>query len=116
MSGGPETVTGPEAIVKAVSTTLEALPDLRVTVTNAFADGAHGFAEVVREGTNTGPIRLPGLSRPPTGRSVRLPDCIVFEVRDGKVVRMAPYSVRFDAMSQLGLLTGDGGFSAARTE
>ena len=106
VTGGPQVFQGPDAIVTAVGATLEALPDLRVRVTNAFADGARGVAEVVREGTNTGPIRLPGQEHPPTGRKVRLPECVVFEVQEGQVVRMAPYADQLDALGQLGLFGG----------
>jgi ketosteroid isomerase-like protein len=104
VAGGSMVFSGPEAISAAVGATMEAIPDLRVSVTNAFASGAHGVAEVVREGTNTGPVRLPAGESPPTGLPVRLPECVVFEVRDGKIVLMVPYADQLDAMSQLGLL------------
>lgn len=104
VAGGPQQFVGPEAIVEAVGVTLDALPDLRVKVVNAFAHGAHGVVEAVRHGTNTGPVHLPGAEHPPTGRRVRLPECVTFEVRDGRVVRMAPYADQLDAMRQFGLL------------
>ncbi len=104
IGGGETTLTGRDDIVAAVKPTLEALPDLQVTVRNAFADGERGVAEVVREGTNTGLIRLAdGSSRKPTGRHVRLPECIVFQVREGKVVRMVPYVDMLDTFQQFGL-------------
>lgn len=108
VAGGPARFEGPDAIVTAVGATLDALPDLRVEVVNAFADGARGVAEVVRTGTNTGPVRLPGQELPPTGRAVRLPECVTFEVRDGRVTRMAPYADMLDTLRQLGLLPEDG--------
>ena len=107
VAGGPPSFEGPDAIVTAVSATLEALPDLRVHVTSAFADGERGAAEVVREGTNTGPVRLPSGEHPPTGRRVRLPECVTFVVREGRVVRMAPYADQLAALAQLGLLPAE---------
>ena len=105
VGGGALTIAGADAIVAAVGVTLVAVPDLRVTVTSAFASGPHGVAEVVREGTHTGPVPLPdGSEAPPTGRAVRLPECAVFEVRGGKVVRMAVYADQLDTSRQLGLL------------
>ena len=105
VGGGAQTFEGPDAVVAAVGATFAILPDLRVTVANAFASGARGVAEVVREGTHTGPVPLPdGTEAPPTGRAVRLPECAVFEVRGGAVARMAVYTDRLDTSQQLGLL------------
>lgn len=107
VGGGEQSFTGPDAIVAAVAVTLDLIPDLRVTVTNAFASGLHGVAEVVREGTHLGPVPLPdGSEAPPTGRAVRLPECAVFEVRGGRVIRMTVYADGLDVSRQLGLLPG----------
>jgi ketosteroid isomerase-like protein len=103
VGGGPTTIAGIEAVVAAVSLTLQAIPDLRVTVISAFADGPLGAAEVVREGTHTGAIVLPdGTPLPPSGRVVRLPECVMFTVYRGKVVRMAPYVDMLDTLRQMG--------------
>ena len=59
VGGGPTTLTGADAVVAAVSVTTQAIPDLRVTVTSAFAQGQLAAAEVVREGTHTGTAVLP---------------------------------------------------------
>lgn len=105
VGGGEQTFRGAEAVVAAVRGTLEAIPDLRVTVTNAFASGPNGVAEVVREGTHGGPVSLPnGTEVPPSGRAVRLPECAVFEVREGQVVRMVVYADQLDTARQLGML------------
>jgi predicted ester cyclase len=95
-----------------VSVTLQAIPDLRVTVVSCFADGPLAAAEVVREGTHTGTALLPdGTPVPPSGRAVRLPECLVFRVRDGRVLRMAPYVDMLDTLRQLGALPPDGGLA-----
>jgi ketosteroid isomerase-like protein len=68
---------------------------------------------VVREGTHTGATALPdGTPVPPSGRAVRLPECLVFTVRDGKVVRMAPYVDMLDTLRQLGVLPDHAGGTA----
>src|SRR5262245_24317956 len=46
VGGGPATITGADAVVAAVSVTTQAIPDLRVTVTSAFAQGPLAAAEV----------------------------------------------------------------------
>ena len=100
---GPD-LHGPDAVVGAVSVMANAFPDLRVTVRNVFADGERGVAEVLREGTHTGPLNLPTGAVPPTGRSLRLPESVVFVVRDGKVSSMTAYTDILSGMAQLGLL------------
>ena len=114
-NGGAQTVSGAEAVVEAVSLTFALLPDLRVTVTDAFACGDRGIAEVLREGTHSGPVPLPdGTVSPPTGRRVRLPECVVFEVHDGLVHRMSVYADTLDTARQLGLPL-DGGAQESRS-
>lgn len=109
VGGGAQSFVGADAVVAAVGLTFRLIPDLRVAVTNAFASGPHGVAEVVREGTHTGPVPLPdGSESPPTGRAVRLPECVVFEVRAGAVARMTAYADGLDASRQLGLLPEEG--------
>lgn len=102
-----QTFAGPDEIVAAVSVVLTAMPDLRVTVANAFAKGDRGVAEVMREGTNTGPLRLPDGEVPPTGRAVRMPECVLFRVRQGKVVSMTAYADQYGALAQLGLVSSE---------
>src|SRR5262249_25714865 len=108
--GAPVTITGAAAAVAAVSVTTQAIPDLPVTVTSVFAQGPLAAAEVVREGTHTGAAVLPdGTPVPPSGRAVRLPECLVFRVHDGKVVRLAPYVGMLDTLRQVGGLPAPGG-------
>lgn len=98
------TIRGAEAVVAAVAVTFRLIPDLRVTVTRAFASGAEGVAEVVREGTHTGDVPRPdGSTSPATGRAVRLPECVVFDVREGRVARMTVWADEADTARQLGL-------------
>ena len=105
VGGGPTAIAGIEAVVAAVSVTVRAIPDLRVNVASTFAEGPFAAAEVVREGTHTSAAVLPdGTPIPPTGRTVRLPECLVFTVRDGRVARMAPYADMLDTLQQLGAL------------
>ena len=109
VGGGEESVHGADAIVAAVRVTLQAIPDLRVTVTNAFAEGNRGVAEVVREGTHSAAVDLPGsIEVPPTHRKVRLPECVVFTLHEKKITRMVVYTDRLDTFQQLGLIPKEG--------
>ena len=107
--GGPRTLEGPEPVVAAIRPTLDALPDLRVEIVNLFASGNQAVVEVVRTGRHDGRSILPdGTPLEPTGRKVRLPECILFRVRDGKVARMTTYLDMLDTLRQVGLLPGPG--------
>ena len=98
------TIEGAEAVVAAVAVTFRLIPDLRVTVTRAFASGAEGVAEVVREGTHTGDVPLPdGRVSPATGQAVRLPECVVFDVWKGRVQQMTVWADELDTARQFGL-------------
>lgn len=98
------TLEGADAVVAAVAVTFDLIPDLRVTTTTAFAAGAWGVAEVVREGTHLGAVPLPdGTASPPTGNAVRLPECVVFEVCEGLVRTMRVWADEADTARQLGL-------------
>ncbi len=109
VGGGEESVQGADAIVAAVGVTLQAIPDLRVTVTNVFAEGNRGVAEVVREGTHSVAVDLPGgVQVPPTHQAVRLPECAVFTLRDQKIIRMVVYTDRLDTFQQLGMIPKEG--------
>ncbi len=113
VGGGPTTIAGIDSVVAAVLVTVRAIPDLRVTVVSAFAHGPLAAAEVVREGTHTGAVVLPdGTPLPPSGRAVRLPECVMFTVRGGKVLRMAPYVDMLDTLRQLGAAPTPGERSA----
>jgi ketosteroid isomerase-like protein len=112
VGGGTATIAGVDAVVAAASVTFQAIPDLRVTVVSAFAHGELAAAEVLREGTHTGAaILADGTYLPPSGRAVRLPECLIFTIRDGKVMRMAPYVDMLDSLRQLGALPMPGGDS-----
>ena len=95
--------SGPDVIVADMRGSMEVFPDYRPGVENLFADGEQAVAEIVRTGTNTGPLEMPGGPIPPTGRSVRLPECLIFRVRGGKIVSMTSYADQLHAMQELGL-------------
>ena len=49
------------------------------------------------------PALLPSGEIPPTGRRVRMAECVVFEVRGGRVEAMSVYVDTASVLSQLGL-------------
>jgi steroid delta-isomerase-like uncharacterized protein len=95
---------GPDAIVEALQTVLDAIPDLHPEVETLIASGERAAAEVVRTGTHTGELNLPSGTVPPTGRPVRLPEAIFMTVRDGKLVNMTAYVDQLHVMEEVGLM------------
>jgi steroid delta-isomerase-like uncharacterized protein len=95
---------GPEALMAAVGATVQAFPDLEPEVTNIVVEGEQAVAEVMRTATHTGPLPTPDGPVPPTGRAVRMPECIVFRITDGKVASMTTYLDRLSILQQLGLI------------
>ena len=71
-----------QATVELFAARLAGLPDLRVEVETAVADGDRAAASFVYSGTHTGPL----LGVDPTGRRLRFTSCDIFAVRDGLIV------------------------------
>jgi steroid delta-isomerase-like uncharacterized protein len=77
-------------------------PDSRATFDSALASGQAVVLEVTWRGTHTGPLRTPAGQFPPTGRSIEIRACQVFEISGGKVQSMRHYFDMATLMQQLG--------------
>ena len=106
-------VEGAEPYIELCQGWKAAFPDVIGTIQSAITSDDVVAQEIVWEGTHTGAAVLPdGTPLPPSGRAVRLPECLMFTVRGGKVVRLAPYVDMLDTLRQLGALPTPGGGSA----
>ncbi len=90
VSGGvlPAPVPATEALgtMKALQT---AFPDLRFDIQNVTVNGNQALVMARWEGTNKGPLSIPGLpSVPPTGKKVSVMDAYRITVKGDKVSRM----------------------------
>lgn len=94
---------GPDAVVAAVRPVLDAFPDLRPAVENVLVDGRQAAVEVIRRGTHTEPLEVPGTTIPPTNREVELPECLILEVDQDKVSSITAYTDRQTVVDRLGL-------------
>src|SRR5215472_11102742 len=56
-----------------------AFPDSRMEVATVIESGHHAVVEGIYTGTHTGPLATPQGQVPPTGRTLRLPICLVVE-------------------------------------
>ena len=81
-----------------------AFPDSRMEITTLIESGDHAVAEGVYSGTHTGPLATPQGELPPTGRTLRLPICLVFEVAAGRITSNHAYYDQMTFAAQLGLL------------
>jgi steroid delta-isomerase-like uncharacterized protein len=101
---GAGTIHGIEAFIGFAQGFAQAFPDSRLEVRSITEDGDRVIVEGAYTGTHTGPMASPQGEVPPTGRTLNLPYCDVFEVIAG---RIATHRVYYDQMAfaaQLGLL------------
>jgi len=94
---------GTEAIVDRITPLLAAFPDLTPTVKSLIVVDDRAVAEVIRTGTHTEPLSLPGGTVPPTGEEVELAECLILRVEDESVVALTAYTDRRALTEQLGL-------------
>ena len=90
-----------KAYVKNWKTTF---PDMVGKCNNRVESGNTMFEECSWTGTNTGEINAPDGSKiPPTGKSVNIKNCFVYEFENGKIKSMKNYLDTMSMMGQLGL-------------
>lgn len=92
---------GPKAIVEAIRPVLQAFPDLEPEVRTLVVEGRQAAVEVVRKGTHTEELDFPNATIPPTYQEVALPECLILEVREAKVVSITAYTDRQTLTEQL---------------
>lgn len=78
--------TGRDEVLGFLRVFQTAFPDGRLTVRTIFADGPHGAAEGVFDGSHDGPLASPAGEVAPTGRTVSFRWAAIYEV-DGEVLR-----------------------------
>jgi steroid delta-isomerase-like uncharacterized protein len=99
---------GPEGLKQFLSSFAAALPESRVEVTSMMATDEGAAVEFIVRGIHGGVLHTPAGDIPPTGRSVELHCCDVYQLREGKISRHASYYDALGFMQQLGLIPGPG--------
>jgi steroid delta-isomerase-like uncharacterized protein len=94
-SQGDTGVDGFRRVIEALRT---GLPDIRVTIEDVVAQGDRVVARTSVVGTNTGPMR--GVA--PSGRRVTNTGIAIFQLRDGKIVRIWMETDRLGFLQQIG--------------
>ncbi len=82
----------------------KAMPDVKGTVTSAFASGNQTVLEVTWVGTQTGPMDGPGGTLPASGKSQTTPAAWVFEFDGDKIKESRHYFDMMSFMQQIGAM------------
>ena len=80
-------------------------PDFHFELERAFGHGEWLCVQGTLTGTHKGPIEEPGAETiPATGRSIRVPICLVVRVEGEKAVEVYEYNDQLGFLAQLGLM------------
>jgi steroid delta-isomerase-like uncharacterized protein len=96
--GTKRKLEGQAAVSEALRGWREAMPDVKGTVTNAFASGNSVVLEVRWEGTHTGPLQGPAGQIPASGKRQSTAAAWLFDFEGDRVKESRQY---FDMMSFL---------------
>ena len=99
---------GPEGLKQFLLTFSTAFPDSRGEVTAMFVGEDHAVVEAVLRGTHTGVMHSAAGDLPPTGRTIAVPVCEVFQIKNKKITRHATYYDALGFMHQLGVIPTTG--------
>lgn len=81
----------------------QAFPDIHRDIFNTYAMDGVVVVELAIRGTHTGDLVTPTGTLPPTGKTVDVPCCDVFHIKNGKVVSFYCYNIASIMQQQLGL-------------
>mgnify|MGYP000064082061 FL=1 len=84
-------------------------PNCRVEVVRQLAGEEGVTNECIFHATHVGPINPPSGEVPPTGKTVALPFCEVWRIRNGKLTSLINYGDTMTTLVQLGLAPAPGG-------
>ena len=101
---GTGTVHGIDAFMAHTSGFVTAFPDAMLEVLSVIDNGSRVSIEGAFVGTNTGPLISANGELPPTGRSLHLLYCDVWESEAGRITKHQVYYDQIAFMAQLGLL------------
>ena len=105
MPGRSLPLHGPEAIRDDNMSFLTIFPDAQFKVANVFGQGRWICIQGIFEATHQGPF--PVLDRqpiPPTGNQIRVSQCMVVQIENGKICEIHEYFNHLDFVNQLGMI------------
>jgi len=103
--GTSRTLRGVDEVIRCFQGWKQAMPDVRGTVTDAWATGNTAVLEITWNGTHTGPLQGPSGMVPATGKQMKLRTGWVMNFDGGKIEDSRHYFDMFSFMQQLGILS-----------
>ncbi len=100
--GTQRRLQGVAEISQGLESWKEAMPDVKGTVTNAFANTDRAVLEVMWEGTHTGPLAGPGGTIPASGKPQVTTSAWVFEFEGDKIKESRNYFDMLSLLQQIG--------------
>jgi len=97
-------VEGVDAIVETNREWREAFPDAKGTITNAVACGDTVTVEITWEGTQSGPLPVPGGDIPPSSRRAEVKAVQILEISDHRIKENRHYFDMMGMLQQLGAM------------
>ncbi|MFW9897600.1 MAG: ester cyclase [Candidatus Thorarchaeota archaeon] len=99
-----EPLKGRDAIRVGFESFFSAFPDVKIEKIRAFGQDDWSCTEVILTGTHTGPLMSPNNETiPATNKPIRVPMCLVINVKDGKMIELRDYNDQRGFLAQLGL-------------
>lgn len=95
-------IEGEDAILDANRGWKEAFPDAHGTVERAIADNGTVTLEITWEGTQTGPLHMPGGDIPPSSRPITVKAAQVFQFEGDKIRETHHYFDMMGLLQQVG--------------
>ena len=91
-------------IAMVASGMADAFPDIHRELFDIYAMNDVIVVELAIRGTHEGPLATPGGTVPATGKTIDVPCCDVFRMKDGKVTSFHCYNAASIMAQQLGLV------------
>jgi steroid delta-isomerase-like uncharacterized protein len=95
---------GPDAVRRAMQAHFATFPDHREEMTSLIAGEEWVAIEYVGRGTQKAPFDTPYGRIAPTGRQVELSACDVYQIKNGRIVRIHTYLDFASLLQQLGAM------------
>ncbi len=97
-------IEGTDAVIEANQGWKEAFPDAHGTVERAVGGDGNVTLEITWEGTQTGPLHMPGGDIPPSGRRVTVKAAQVFQIEGDKIRESHHYFDMMGILQQVGAM------------
>jgi steroid delta-isomerase-like uncharacterized protein len=110
-----ETYRGLEGFREVLQNWNTAFPDAKTPISNLIVAEDAAADEFDYQGTQTGPLAVPGSPIPATGRRVDFRVCHAMQIRDGKFTAIRTYFDSATLLRQLGVMPAPAEAAAAST-